>query len=458
MKKDLTLVNWRRISCFLLPFCCLILISKLAHSETLKVSSAHGDYPIGSALYYLADNKYGAITTAEDIANTPLADFKKHQASQFNRVSVDYGYWLRVDISSDAPAGERWLLHSDRVLYNLNVYALVNHQADSLRHIPAQLEGGRSVYAFELVSDETVSLLIHIDGKTAVPLYVQDASGFTNTITIINHLFSAFAGLILGLAIYNFFLYLRLKQASYFFYVFHLITSLYAIIVFEGFLPDLLRSYEGHFNQSYASILFACLFVRSFMSTHKNMPKSDFILVSIACISAGLIFITFEHSHFIMNLLTPALGITAIYIAVHRLSKGFKPARFFLLGWLFPLLSVVLFMFADIGWLVYSAAYKYCYFLGVAVEALLFSLALADRVTLLREEKILLEQKNLELARNENQTKDDFLTAVSHELRTPLNAIFGGLQSAQELPKPASLCPPVEANTGRCKRHDAAHQ
>ncbi|NRB39403.1 MAG: response regulator [Pseudomonadales bacterium] len=425
------MLNRRVIHGILIAICYLLLSLNTAHSSALKLSSDNGDYAIGHAIHYLDDKKYDAVLTAENFADIEIRSLKKNHASQFNLVNMDSGYWLRVDLVSDVPNPESWFLHSDRALYDLSVYSMVNNQPNTLKKIPSQLQGGRSVYSFELNHDHTVSLLIHVNGKTAIPLYVQEASDYKNAAITINHLFSALAGLLLGLVVYNFFLYLRLQQASYLYYVFHLIFSLTAIMVLEGFFPDVLQTFQAHFNQSYASILFACLFIRSFMETHKKMPVADAILLCISLISAILIFVSFENSQFIMNILAPGMGVLAIYIAIYNLSKGFKPARFFLLGWIFPIISIILFMFADIGWITYSPAYKYGYFLGTAVEALLFSLALADRMAVLREDKIALEKKNLELSQNENKAKDAFLTAVNHELRTPLNAIFGGIQSLQ---------------------------
>ncbi|HBB22835.1 MAG TPA: hybrid sensor histidine kinase/response regulator, partial [Pseudomonas sp.] len=79
-----------------------------------------------------------------------------------------------------------------------------------------------------------------------------------------------------------------------------------------------------------------------------------------------------------------------------------------------------------------------------ALEVVLLSMALADRINALKDEraKILenarsdLEQLNRELAES-NRLKDEFLSNISHELRTPMMGVMGALEllPASETPE-----------------------
>ena len=74
-------------------------------------------------------------------------------------------------------------------------------------------------------------------------------------------------------------------------------------------------------------------------------------------------------------------------------------------------------------------------------EMALFSLALASRIKILRDERDSLQAQQIEISEKarkalerSNRIKDDFLNAVSHELRTPLHTIQGQLDLLREAP------------------------
>ncbi|PKL96490.1 MAG: hybrid sensor histidine kinase/response regulator, partial [Gammaproteobacteria bacterium HGW-Gammaproteobacteria-9] len=124
--------------------------------------------------------------------------------------------------------------------------------------------------------------------------------------------------------------------------------------------------------------------------------------------------------------------------------RGMRVARYFIIAWSALLIGGQINTLMVLGHLPHNFLTMYASQLGAALEVVLLSMALADRINALKDEraKILesarsdLEQLNRELAES-NRLKDEFLSNISHELRTPMMGVMGALEllPASETPE-----------------------
>jgi signal transduction histidine kinase len=90
------------------------------------------------------------------------------------------------------------------------------------------------------------------------------------------------------------------------------------------------------------------------------------------------------------------VSLFMIVISYQMVRKGSRPARFFLMAWGVFLLSIIAFILKDFGILPYNTITKHILQIGSAVEVILLSLALADKINILKKEKQESQARELE--------------------------------------------------------------
>jgi diguanylate cyclase (GGDEF)-like protein len=138
------------------------------------------------------------------------------------------------------------------------------------------------------------------------------------------------------------------------------------------------------------------LFAISFLKLRGNRPLLFALLASFACVAAaaavagalGLHRLAFAAT----NVLGAALCVSLVVAAALRLVQGFTPARYFLIAWSVLAASGFAFVLMNLKILPVSFATTNSMALGMTAEAILLSMALADRVRSLERAKLRLER------------------------------------------------------------------
>lgn len=233
--------------------------------------------------------------------------------------------------------------------------------------------------------------------------------------------FGAFVAVLLAMIVYNFVIFLYLRDRSYlWFVVFHVALLGY----FSNKMWTPFFSYEGQALVAATSInicaMAMCLFLRDFLETRRDHPVWDKVLLAWAFPTGALVvlgpLLPSSHMHTMFNLVfNVAVFLMGFGVSLSSCFKGRWPGCILLMAW--SLVSVLFFIFAAtvVGWT--SLGYSMGFNLALAAEAVLMSLPLAYRIRQLK-----LEREASALAA---RTKSLFLARMSHEIRTPMTAIMG---------------------------------
>lgn len=223
--------------------------------------------------------------------------------------------------------------------------------------------------------------------------------------------FGIYLGCILVMLIYNLFIFLTVRDKVYLYYVFYILTVGLTQLELNGYAAKYFWSDASRLAMLSAVVIPALsgistvLFSRQFIQIRKFTPIVDRILLFYLgsyAVAIILAIIGKENISFILIDFNAASALILVYSAVRAVMKGYRPAKFFLVAWVIFLAGVTLFALRNFGVIPFNNLSNYGLPIGSALETVLLSFALADRINQFKKEKEDSQQKMIEVM-SENQ-------------------------------------------------------
>jgi len=281
---------------------------------------------------------------------------------------------------------------------------------------------------------QTCFLRIKGDQPIQLTLTVGTPKSIFELMETVDFFSGIYVGIMLVMILYNFFIYFIVKDRSYLYYVLYIAFVLFTQTDYplKYLWPDI------PWTNVHALSLFPCLaaitgllFMQRFLKTKEYEPLLDkisyFFFALFGCSVLFSLFNNFVVSTHIMEPLSALLSLYMLFMAIRIYRKGYRPAKFFLIGWTIFLVGVMVFIFKDLGIFPYNVFTRYTMQFGSACDVILLSLGLADRIKTLNEEK---EEKTHQLQKAYNEL-NRFAYSASHDLKAPISTITSVINLAK---------------------------
>ncbi|MFT6843389.1 MAG: two-component system NtrC family sensor kinase, partial [Psychroserpens sp.] len=232
-------------------------------------------------------------------------------------------------------------------------------------------------------------LVVSTEFPFVSPIEIKSAEDLTAEIGFRNLYLGIFSGVMLLMFAYNFILLILTKDRNYFYYIGYIFFIFMAQSNFLGVSYYLLGDFPLINNSLFyfgsgLSGIFGCLFLRNFLFTKTNVPILDKGLSILILLYIVQIVFTIFGYYFFSTILIQAIGALVVIvfgiIAIYLTIKNIAYARFYLIAWTPLLIGLITLILRDNGLLPYNSITTYLFSVGILLETVLLSLALADQI------------------------------------------------------------------------------
>jgi CheY-like chemotaxis protein/signal transduction histidine kinase len=382
--------------------------------------------------------------------------------------SKDGRFWYIFKTNSETNI-EAWINISNRLVKNIRLYQVKNNSTELLSaagmlHAPQYpLTYGQKF----TIPKKTAYWIIEIEhpyimGNPQISL--SSESSFKSFAQANLLIVIACIGTILLLAPYNFLIGFWSKNPSYFWYAAYLLavglqwTTFYTI--WEHFFGVSSDFFNFTFFNLY--VFFGINFYLSFLRLENNqtwlVKFSRYWRYSVLMIPGYFLWPPFVH-YALLNMVVGVWIFLALTTGIVSYRNGYRPARFFILGFSLIFISALTTILSSAHIIpALENSYRFS-LIAQTLDVICLSLALADQINTLRDEKVhalqaivkreshalevekiankTMVEANLKLdtalqiALQDKKQKQQYMMLIGHELKTPLHTIFSIIESAE---------------------------
>ena len=369
--------------------------------------------------------------------------------------------WFRLDVTNQSASSSLFLDITYSNLSEVTCYridsgkaVLLGKDGNAVETDSIQRKTTHFIFNLQLPVGAQGKYLLHINSRhpIIVPAYVHTYEGLNESLNVQTLVVGIYMGVMLVMLLYNLFIFSATRDRNYLLYIFYIffLTLAQSTLAGYGFRflwPDnfWVNRYAVVITSSLSAIA-GLLFTMQFLQTSINTIRFHRIMQALIAIYVlGMLLSIFSNdlsiSYHILNYNGGAVVLIVLSTSIYLVTKGYRPAKFYILAWAFFLISFLILILRNLAFLPYNDFTTYIIYVGSSFEVALLAIALADKINNLRKEKELSQaeslrnlQENEKLIINQNALLEQKVNARTEELlktNENLNSAMDELKDAQ---------------------------
>ncbi|RFZ82934.1 chromosome partitioning protein ParA [Mucilaginibacter terrenus] len=335
-------------------------------------------------------------------------------------------YWYRIKIDRSGSTKNSWLLEFfDQTIDSITVFypgkngayqaSLLGSNRPFLqrpythKNLIFNLDNGLKgevTYYLRIRSQQSANVIIVLRAVNYFVSYALDEYFY----------FGIFYGMILVFGLYNFMMFIAMRQRQYLYYiVYNLSIGLYEMCT-DGIAYQYLWQMAPQWNHyAYGIALFlastfAMLFAQSLLNLKENAPRFNSVLkVIIVARTVFFLLCLFVDRHLFTYKIVEFIPLSVAFVSgCYVLYMGYRPARFFVIGYSFLFIGFIIKTLIALNmWALPVTAFNF-YSLSFCfiMEMLFITFAIGDRLRILKREKDEAQQRMIKQLQQNEELKD----------------------------------------------------
>ena len=429
----------------LLSICLFIVVPLKGMAQGIVDVSATEDRIVLGKLSDYVEDRNNALSIEQIKSHDSDLGWQQITSETPNFGYTDSAYWVHLRLTNTSnKTVERVLEVAYPVLDFIDFYQVSDGKVaqqflvgDKRPFSDRPIAHRNFVFPIKLEAQSDSSIFIKVKSGSALQLPISIASErkffASDQLDLIR--MCIYYGMMLVMILFNLFIFFSLKEAMYLYYV----SFVFCFAAVQFFLNGLAGQYfwpEASYLQDFgilvfvpSIVLFASLFARHFLDLATHAPYAERFFkvmgwVAMAGIAGGLVLEYEQSIKFSVIVVIPA-SLGCLLIGPYLWSKGHTIARFYTIAWASITIATVALALSKFGVIPRTFLTENGLQFGSALEAILLSLALADRFNNERDQRFQAQKKMIDESRQRQIAEQKLIySALHHPLTGAPNRAF----------------------------------